>query len=402
LHVCHLAYTFYETDNRVIRYAESLAARGDAVDVIALRRESAPEYIEINGVCVHRIQRRNVNERKAWAYFLKVVWFALRSALFLSLRHFRRPYDVVHVHNIPDFLVFAALLPRLLGARIVLDIHDVVPELYAGKFGVESGSVVPKLLLRIERASCRFADHVIVANHLWLGKLSRRAVADDKCTALMNYPDTSVFKVVAPTSNREVTGFVMLYHGTLNRHQGLDIAVAAFSRVADALAGAEFHIYGEGPARERLIEQVRQLGLADRVKITGLLPLTEIARVVASASVGIVPKRADGFGNEAFSTKTLEFMACRVPVIVSRTKVDAYYFHDGMVRFFTPGSVDDLAAQMRWSFEEPAQLDHIARAGHAYALEHRWEAHADSYLAIVDRLDASRRCRRLPPESRPL
>ncbi|HEU4687974.1 MAG TPA: hypothetical protein VFS23_06430, partial [Vicinamibacterales bacterium] len=58
LRVCHVAYTFYENDNRVIRYAEAMAERGHDVDVIALRRHGQSLQGESNGVVVHRIQRR--------------------------------------------------------------------------------------------------------------------------------------------------------------------------------------------------------------------------------------------------------------------------------------------------------------------------------------------------------
>jgi len=113
---------------------------------------------------------------------------------------------------------------------------------------------------------------------------------------------------------------------------------------------------------------------------------TVVARIIASADVGVVPKRADGFGNEAFSTKVLEFMACGVPVIVARTKVDDYYFRDTQVRFFTPGSDDDLAVQMRWAFEQRDERARIAAAGHDYAREQQWEKHEGAYFSIVDRL----------------
>lgn len=385
LRVCHVGYTFYESDNRLLRYATSLVQRGDAVDVLALRRPGGARRAELSGVQIHRIQQRNVNERQAWVYFLKVTLFAIRAAFYLAVCHVRRRYDVVHVHNIPDFLVFAAIIPKLMGARVVLDIHDVVPELYAGKFGAGSKSFVPNVLLRIERASCRFADHVIVANHLWQQKLVQRSVPAAKCTALMNYPDTSIFKV-ASAPKWEAQPFTLLYHGTLNRHQGLDIAVSAFAKAAEGLSDAELHIYGEGPTRRSLQEQAVRLGVSERVKFMSARPLAEIAQVVAAADVGVVPKRADGFGNEAFSTKVLEFMACGVPVIVARTKVDDYYFRDTHVRFFAPGSADDLAAQMLWAFQRRDERARIAAAGHAYACEQRWENHARTYFDIVDRL----------------
>jgi hypothetical protein len=52
LRVCHLAYTFYENDNRVIRYAETLSDGGHHVDVIALRRPGQSWINSSNGVQV--------------------------------------------------------------------------------------------------------------------------------------------------------------------------------------------------------------------------------------------------------------------------------------------------------------------------------------------------------------
>jgi glycosyltransferase involved in cell wall biosynthesis len=188
IRVCHLAYTFYESDNRVMRYAEALAERGHEVDVIALRRRGLPRTANVRGVRVFRVQRRTVSERGALTYLLKILWFLLKSSTVLTVLQLRRRYDLVHVHNVPDFLVFAAWLPQGMGAKVILDIHDILPELYAGKFDSKSESPVFRALLHLERVSCWRADHVIVANDLWRERLVARAVQADKCTTILNYP----------------------------------------------------------------------------------------------------------------------------------------------------------------------------------------------------------------------
>ena len=120
-----VAYTFYEEDNRVRRYAETLAQRGDRVDVIALRRQGRLQRDVMNGVNVYRLQRRTVNEKGKFTYLVKLFLFFVRSMFFLTREHLRNRYDVIHVHSVPDFEVFAALIPKLLGAKIILDIHDI-------------------------------------------------------------------------------------------------------------------------------------------------------------------------------------------------------------------------------------------------------------------------------------
>jgi glycosyltransferase involved in cell wall biosynthesis len=386
LRVCHLAYTFYENDNRVIRYAEALSERGDEVDVIALRRPGQSRRAESNGVRVFRIQRRAVNEKRAHVYLLKILWFFLKATVYLTLLQVRRRYDFVHVHNVPDFLVFASWAPRLMGARIILDIHDILPELYSGKFGAVEGSAVFRALLTVERLSCRFATHVIVANHLWFDKLVRRSVPSHKCTTIMNYPDLTVFKPLPADRKRRDGTFIILYPGTLNHHQGVDIAVRAFALAGERMPGAELHIYGEGPARPELERLTRELGLQDRVKLMDRVSLKEMSEIMASADIGVVPKRADGFGNEAFSTKILEFMACGVPVVVSRTQVDAHYFNDSLVRFFASGQEADLADTLLWVYEHRAEHGDWIRNALDVAARYSWQERVVDYHAIINSL----------------
>src|SRR6185312_16798416 len=128
MRICMVAYTFYEADNRVRRYAEALAERGDEVDVIALRRSNQPRLEFLKGVRVYRIQNRSIDEKGPLTYLPKLLLFLAKSAWMLVKKIFTKPYSVIHVHSVPDFEVFAAFIPRLFGSRVILDIHDIVPE----------------------------------------------------------------------------------------------------------------------------------------------------------------------------------------------------------------------------------------------------------------------------------
>jgi glycosyltransferase involved in cell wall biosynthesis len=384
LRVCHVAYTFYETDNRVIRYAREMASHGHEVDVIALRRPGQTMVEPLDGVRLIRIQRRSITERSAATYLAKLIWFFVKAGTVLTALHLRRRYDLVHVHNVPDFLVFTALLPKLTGARIILDIHDLLPELYAGKFGGAEESTAFKMLLKVERASCAFADHVIVGNDLWLDRVQRRSATHS--TSMLNYPDTSVFRPNGHGSGHGEGPFIFLYPGSLNHHQGVDLAVKAFTSASKVMPHSELHIYGDGPARPLLTDMARDSGLADRVKIRDRVPLAAMAGIIADADVGLVPKRADGFGNEAFSTKILEFMASKVPVIVSRTRVDQHHFDSSLVRFFDSGDDGQLAEAMIDCYQNRADAAARAEAGFAFAQRNSWQQRGGDYRKLITSL----------------
>jgi|HubBroStandDraft_4_1064222.scaffolds.fasta_scaffold00402_12 glycosyltransferase involved in cell wall biosynthesis len=385
--VCMLAYTWYEPDNRVRRYAETLVKRGDQVDAVVLRREGQPSKMEVvEGVCVYRIQRRVINEKGKITYLAKLLLFFVRSFFFLAWKQLRDPYDLIHVHSVPDFEVFAALVPKLMGAKVILDIHDLVPEFYLTKFRTTPDSLIFKLLVGVERMSASFADHVIAANHIWLKRLYERSVRREDCTVILNFPDTDIFHLRGRT--RTDSKFIMVYPGTMTHHQGVDIAVRAFALIADQCPEAEFHLYGGGDQVDYLRTLIAELKLQERVFLKGGRKLQEIAVIMENSDLGVVPKRNDGFGNEAFSTKIFEFMVEDVPVIVSSTAIDRYYFNDCVVKFFEANNEKKLTEAMLQLIRHPEQRQELVRNAREFIKDYTWEKNKCIYLDLVDSLVA--------------
>lgn len=379
-----VAYTFYEEDNRVRRYAETLARRGDSVDVVALRQAGQSASDLINGVRVFRIQNRSVTEKTKFTYLGKLFLFFMRSMFFLTREQLKNRYDLIHVHSVPDFEVFAAAYPKITGTKIILDIHDIMPEFYASKFKTSHDSLSFKLLVAVERMSTGFSDHVIAANHIWEKRLRDRSVRSSKCTTFLNFPDTKGFQRRGRT--RADGKFILLYPGTLNYHQGLDIAIRAFATIKDRVPQAEFHVYGRGEQFAFLQSLIADLGLQDRVFLRPTLPFHEIIWVMENADLGIVPKRGNSFGNEAFSTKILEFMALGVPVIIPETAVDRYYFNDSVAKFFKANNESSLAEAMLLLINNPELRCSLVRNADKFIQKYTWEENKHDYLNLVDSL----------------
>jgi len=383
--ICMLVHNSYETDNRVRRYAEALAKRGDLVDVIALAGGNIPLGAEeICGVTVFRVQHRVRNEKGKWSYASRLLRFLFVSSIFLTRRHQRIRYDVIHVHNLPDFLVFAAWYPKLMGTRIILDIHDIVPELFANKFDAKPGDIYIGFLKFIEKAAAAFADYVIVSNHLWHEKLISRSVPKQKCGVFLNHVDPALFYRRKRTRTDERV--ILLFPGSFQWHQGLDLAIEAFAFVHKRVPNAEFHIYGAGDEKSALVTLTERLGLTESVKFCGSVSLENIADVISNADVGVVPKRADSFGNEAYSTKIMEFMSQGVAVVLSRTKIDSFYFDDSVVRFFDSGDVQALAKALLEVIENKALREELIAGGYRYVDLHSWDRRKGEYLELVDTL----------------
>jgi glycosyltransferase involved in cell wall biosynthesis len=380
-----LTYSVYETDARVRRYAETLVSRGDQVDVIALGKEPPRGHRIMRGVNIYVIQIRKFDEKRKSSYLLSILKFLVRSAFFLTNRHLKNPYEVIHVHNLPDFLVFATFFPKILGAKIILDIHDILPECYATKFSKAQTGFTFKLLTLVEKASMGYSNHVIVSNHIWQKTLVSRSVKKNKSTVILNYPDDSIFH--KRPRKRIDNKFIMIYPGTWIWHQGIDVAIRAFSIIRDQIPTSEFHIYGGGNDKGILERLTFDLGLQNKVFFKGSVPTTELAEIIANADLGIEPKRNYGFANEALSTKIMEFMAVGIPVIASDTKVHRYYFNDKVLKFFKAGDENNLAE----SILEMIRNDDLRKRLSSNALEfvegYKWKNHRGEYFKLIDSLN---------------
>jgi glycosyltransferase involved in cell wall biosynthesis len=384
--VCMVTYSDFTTDARVSRYANALAQRGDDVDVFALNtlRGQAPSSSS-NGVNLFCLgERHSKKEKSAVSYLLPILRFLGAASARVARNHWRRPYDLFHIHNMPDFLILAAAWPRALGAKVILDIHDIVPEFYASKFNITDQSSVVRVLKWLERFCSRIAHHVIISNHLWSVKYSARTGANGKCSVFINNVDSTIFCPRPRTRNDDK--FIIIFPGGLQWHQGVDIALRAFRKILPQIPNAEFHIYGDGAMKGGLINLAKTLELEGKVTFFDPVPMKQVAEVMANADLGVVPKRADSFGNQAYSTKIMEFMSVNVPVICSSTEIDRYYFNDQVVRFFPSGDDDALAAAMLEVIRNPEARRRLSENGATFASQHNWSTRKGDYLALVDSL----------------
>jgi glycosyltransferase involved in cell wall biosynthesis len=382
-----VVYANYATDNRVRRYAETLAKRGDKVDVIALSGRNQQQGMEeTGGVTVYKIQHREPNERHKWRYAWRVFRFLLASSALLTRLHHRNRYDLIHVHNMPDFLVFAAWYPKLTGVKLILDVHDVVPELFVSKFKAKESDLSVAFLRRLEKASAAFADHIIVSNDLWHEKLISRSVPKEKCSVVLNHVDLAIFYRRPRT--RDDGKIIILFHGSFQWHQGLDVAIEALARIRSEVPNAELHLYGYAGSNAEfdLARLAGRLGLNGTVKFCGNVPLDRIPDVIANVDLGVVPKRADSFGNEAYSTKIMEFMSQGVPVVVSRTRIDSFYFDEAVVHFFPSGDSQAMANAMLDVINDQQLRKTLIAKGYEYVDRNSWDRKKKDYLELVDSL----------------
>ncbi|HEX5588456.1 MAG TPA: glycosyltransferase, partial [Acidimicrobiia bacterium] len=283
--------TYPLNEPRVTREAEALVAAGFDVDVICLRGDGEPLHAWHRGVEIHRVPVP-IDKRSLGWQMLSYVRFLSRATVRLGRLHTRHPYRTVQVHNLPDFLVFCAVVPKLDGVPVLLDLHDLMPEFFAGKFG--EGRLLPWAIRLQERASCRFADHVITVSDAWRAALAERGVDPRKCSVVMNVADDRIFGPRPRPAPHE--GFRLIYHGQVTRRYGLDVAVRAVASLRDEVPGIHLTIRGRGDQVDELRALIRELDASDLVELCQeSVPAEELPGIISAADLAVVPYRDDVF-----------------------------------------------------------------------------------------------------------
>jgi glycosyltransferase involved in cell wall biosynthesis len=398
---CMLVHNTYpQREPRVEREAQALVAHGYEVDVICLRDAGEPAQAVVGGVSVHRLPVRRHRGGAPALQLAEYLSFFFLAMVRLARLHLRHRFEVVQAHNLPDFLVFAAALPKLSGARVVLDIHDLMPEFYVSRFRGGMRSLPVRLVLLQERLACRFADHVITVTELWRQTLIARGVPAQKVSVVMNVADGRIFSR-APDLARAVgeerlypsaaaepdDGFRLIYHGTLTRRYGIDTAIRAVETARHAVPGLHLTVHGSGEARDELAQLVDDLDLEQHVTITShYIPTPEMPAFIRRAHLGVVPYRRDIFTDGILPGKLLEYIALGVPVVAARTPVIESYFDENMLQFFEAEDHHALAAAIVALHADRQRLAGLAQSADRFNQRHSWQQVSAAYIELVDRL----------------
>lgn len=386
-----VSFSPFPGDPRPRRAAEAFAQAGMRVEVICLQEEGNPPNDTFENIKIDRINITKSRDSKL-GYIVQYLLFILIAFLKLAVRFPTRRYHVVHIHNMPDVLVFAALVPKCLGAKVILDLHDPMPELMMTIFNVGRESWAVRMMVVCERWSIAFADVILTVNQICKKLFVSRSCPAEKVSVIMNAPDETIFKY-SPViiDGKQSTGadkrFVMLYHGTLVERNGVDIAVEALEKAKHKIPGAELHIYGpRTPFLDKVLGTVVEKGLEQSVYYRGTKQLEQLSEAIAGCDVGVIPNRRSIFTEINTPTRIFEYLALGKPVLAPHAPGIQDYFNDDALVYFKLGDADDLAAKLEWVATHPLEVGEIATRGQAVYLQHTWSREKEILLRKVDEL----------------
>jgi glycosyltransferase involved in cell wall biosynthesis len=392
-----VAYTHYQTDPRCRREAELCAENGWEVDFYALKTTEQGSQLQKSGVNVIEAGMGRYRGDSPVKYMLSYIEFLLRVSVMVFSNHLRNRYDVIHVNTMPDFMVFTALFPKLFGAKVILDVHDVMPEIYMTKFGLGKNHWKIRLIRSIEVFSAKVANAVLAAEHPKGELLVEHGVPEEKVSVLLNLPDDSIF----PMNKEKPTDlpkspddeFKLIYHGTLAHRLGLDLAVSAMPAVLKKYSGATLRIIGDGDHLPELHRMVDELELNNSVTFSdAFLPLETILPELQAAHLAVIPTRHEISTDYMLPTKLIEYLRLGIPSVVTPTRTVKYYFGDSRPNYLedtTPEVVANAIIRARQDYDKIMSDTLVMQ--HDFFSKYDWPVHKQSYLDLLDKLTKGRK-----------
>jgi len=307
----------YLYDNRVRREALCLRQAGADVTVICPNAGTEPFRSVVDGICIYRYRKPGLGEgllAHIGEYFVSLV-----SQFTLSLMvSAREGFSVIHAANPPDLLWLVAAPFRLFGKRFVFDHHDLVPELFAERFGSER-KVMLSVARFMERMSFFMASHVISTNESYRQvAIARGGKNDNEVTVVRNGPDPDDFPDTPPDEKiRSLAPTVVGYLGNMNPQDGVDYLLRSAAIIKNEFGRSDiaFVLIGSGDSFDSLVALRSDLGVEDNVVMTGRIPWTDVVATLSAIDIGVQPDPPGGLNDHSTMNKLMDYMILGKAVI---------------------------------------------------------------------------------------
>ena len=308
-----------------------------------------------------------------------------------------RPADAVLTR---DLSVAAALLraPRALRPPIVYESHGYAPDVASALPALVSTATAPgarklRRLAAREGDVWRGADGYFTITRCLANDLEARFGARE---GLAIVPDG--VRLEAGTSGpasgvpRSSDRPLVVYAGHLYAWKGVDVLLEALVGVPEA----DGLIVG-GHAKEPDLARVRaladKLGLASRVKFTGLVDPPDVRALLSQASVLVLPNPASAISTRFTSPlKLFEYMAARRPIVATDLPaMREVLTPDVHAVFVAPGTAPALSAGIRRVLSDPELAVRLSEAAATAVLDYTWDRRAERIEALLGSVAGGRR-----------
>lgn len=199
--------------------------------------------------------------------------------------------------------------------------------------------------------------------------------------------DTDYFSP-APIASEQNTKSTILYVGRLDALKGVDLLLDAFAIISAQIPDVDLQIVGGGSADEfrRVLGRIASLRLADRIKLPGVLPQSELPKIYSDATCIVAPSF-----HETFGLAVLEAAACGTPAIAADVDGLRSIVDDGNTGYLIREREPALYAEKIREIVENTKLrKQMSIAARNRAEELSWDVTVANLSEIYNRISLAR------------
>lgn len=282
----------------------------------------------------------------------------------------KNEYDVIHAFFGVPCGVLAMRLGKKFGVPYIVSLRGADVPGYSERFSF-AYSILTPLIHRVWRQATK-----VVSNSQGLKDLALRSLPQQRIGIISNGVDTERF---CPDVSKVPHNEWIITAGAtrLTQRKGLHLIIEALPSMLAINPQVIFEIMGNGASEATLKEQAKKLGVEQRVRFLGRIPLTDTFPYYQRAKVFVLPS-----ANEGMSNALLEALASGLPAVVTDTGGTSELVTEGVNGFIVPRETRALTYALQYLLTHEAERKMMGEASRTRAEAQSWQTVADAYKQI--------------------
>jgi glycosyltransferase involved in cell wall biosynthesis len=361
LKVAHITTVHPKNDNRIL-YKECISLKNAGYDVSLIVAGTSDD--NINGIKIVGFKK----EKNRFKRIVKTSFFDL-----LKICN-RVDADIYHFHD-PE-IMFAGLILKLKGKKVIYDIHENNPAAILSKPYIKSKllkKILSKMIDVTEKTIVTFFDAIVTARP----DISERFKHKNIIT-LRNFPILPDFSKIKDIEIKKTKPSV-IYVGGMSTIRGINELLEAFKLLENV------ELWLLGPVKEKSLEE--KINSIDNVKYFGVVEPYEVFSYINMADIGIITFLEAPNHVKTLATKPFEYMACGKPIIMSNFKYWRETFGKSAL-YVDPSNPKDIADKINFLIKNKEMMEKMGKLNKELSKkEYNWEKESDKLLNLYKKLE---------------
>jgi glycosyltransferase involved in cell wall biosynthesis len=311
---------------------------------------------------------------------------ALWGEWWLAWKAWRRHrFKVIHLCNPPDLLFLVASPFKLLGVRIIYDVHDVWPEMFEAKFGKRG---LFYWIVRVAERMSHACANVVMATNESVKQiaLERGRKAPPEVFVVRTAPKIGELDGPCDPSLKKGRRFLVGYVGVMGDADGVNYLIDAANHVVKNLGrkDVQFLIMGTGPEYQNLVGQRDRLGLQEHVDLPGRVSNEFLFAALRTIDLGVACDPINPYNDHCTMNKVLEYMAFGKAQVMFETKEGRASAGDAAA-YVRENSAIKLGEAIVNLLDQPAVREKMGQAGQErLRTQLNWERSVEQLLKAYE------------------